>query len=99
MQTSVTALKLQIRHHWWLALCFVIPFLIAGCVGWLLVAVENDHPGQALIEKEFDENEHQMKSEAKRQFWQFGLEAGSAGLLVGIGGICLAQAWKRKHQG
>ncbi len=72
------------RKNWqvWLCVgCFVVSFLIAGSIGWLIVHINDDHPGQSL---DYDAHARLVQQESMRVFLRDGLNAGLFGL--GIGG-------------
>lgn len=101
MHPSLLAKKLIpafVQRHWqiWLcSLCFVVPFLVAGAGGWLIVQINNDHPGQALTQEDYERNERQVQEESISMFVRDGLKAGAIGLGTGISVVLLVGLLRR----
>lgn len=68
------------RGIWILVLSFAVPLIIGGSVGWLLVVVQDDHPGQGLNDQQYAEHEREVSTAASAQFIRFGIVSGIAGL-------------------
>lgn len=85
-----------LRQNWqlWLcAACFVVPFLVAGSIGWLVVQINDDHPGQSL---NYDAHVHQVHQESAHIFLRDGLNAGLFGLGIGAAVALLVAMRKRR---
>jgi hypothetical protein len=102
MQPSFLAKKLIpafVQRHWriWLcSLCFVVPFLVAGAGGWLIVQINDDHPGQSL---NYEAHVQEVQEEGMRVFIRDGLNAGLIGLGIGVGVGLLITLWKSRVKG
>jgi hypothetical protein len=74
----------------------VVPFLVAGAGGWLIVQINDDHPGQSL---NYEAHVQEVHEEGMRVFIRDGLNAGLIGLGIGVGVGLLITQWKRRVKG
>ena len=73
----------MLKQYWWLSLCFLLPFLIGGTVGWLMLLAEFDIGSQGLTGLEPELKEFRRLEPIR--FLDYGAKSGFVGILIGFG--------------
>ncbi len=76
-----------VSRHWqiWLcSLCFAIPFIVGGSIGWAYLLAEYDIGSQGLTGTERTREMVEFRNKQPIRFIDWGLKSGVVGLLIGL---------------